>query len=465
MTGLAPFAVLFKVHFWDDFCDRQFARLRDHAGGADLFVIVDETVSGVPNIPCDRVIRLTEAMSEQEGYLRQPYLHVFWQNTDYQLYHFIDQHPQYEYVFICEYDCVVNADIPLIIEAMQRLGLGFVGEPIRVDPATWNWTPMLAPFYGAGATPLGRLIPCAAFSRTFLRAMQQARRLHTEKAKAEDLHTPEGVMPWPNNEAFIGAEIERLAMPNVTLSCFGDTSHYDWSPPYHEAELPSLAGSAFVHPVLDGPRFVRSVVKLGWRLEDLFTPGTDVHTRLAPVDAGAMTRTLLPYFLETKNWAAIGKLRSYAAERCGLAAMSLFNVALGKPATQSSTSRWSRYPTRAADAGGAVNGSITGLFSFHTDWEADPWWMVDLEMDCPIRQIRIYNRLDHIGRSRSLVVSGSRDLNEWSTIYRHEGGPPFGGADGQPLVITPSEPVTLRFLRLQLQEVTSLHLDEVEVFV
>jgi hypothetical protein len=50
----------------------------------------------------------------------------------------------------------------------------------------------------------------------------------------------------------------------------------------------------------------------------------------------------------------------------------LENLAIGKPASQSSLSRWSR----PNDAQGAVNGRRTGGFGFHTDDEAAAWWRV-----------------------------------------------------------------------------------------
>ncbi|MDT9340534.1 FkbM family methyltransferase [Trichodesmium erythraeum 21-75] len=50
------------------------------------------------------------------------------------------------------------------------------------------------------------------------------------------------------------------------------------------------------------------------------------------------------------------------------------NLALHKPALQSSLSRWSK----PDDAQGAVNGTKTGKYGFCTKREANPWWQVDL---------------------------------------------------------------------------------------
>ncbi|MGZ5436924.1 MAG: hypothetical protein ACXW3F_12775, partial [Pyrinomonadaceae bacterium] len=50
------------------------------------------------------------------------------------------------------------------------------------------------------------------------------------------------------------------------------------------------------------------------------------------------------------------------------------NLALTRPARQSSTSQWSQ----PNDAKGAVDGNVSGGFGFHTESQQNPWWQVDL---------------------------------------------------------------------------------------
>jgi hypothetical protein len=465
MAALPRFAVLFKTHFWDDFVERQFRRLCDRAGSGRVFVVVDETKAPVADIRHKDVVRMTEQMSETEGYLRYPAENVFWYNTDYQLYHFVDRHPEYEYIFICEYDCTVNIDISTIVEAMAEKGLSFVGERIRTPPSDWYWAALVRPYYSGDVEIAGRLVCCAAFSRGFARQLQAARRDHTRRALAQEIPTMEpNAIVWPNNEAFVGAEIARTSAAELPLSAFGDTSHYDWAPPHLEIELPNLSDCAVVHPVLDGPRYMRSLVNLKGDLEDLFRKGSHLRHRMDQCDPAYVVPMFLQHFADAKNWAAVEQLRTYASERIGELARVLFNVARGKPATQSSTSRWSRSPYLAEDAV-AVNGQVTGQFGFHTDLEADPWWCVDLEGIYLIREICIYNRTDPPCRSRSLAMSYSTDLMHWTTLYCHESDSDFSGADGLPLAIRPSNPVELRFLRVHLPQKEFFHLDEVEIYV
>ena len=331
------------------------------------------------------------------------------------MYHFFDLYPEYGYVFICEYDCSVNMDILPVIEAMAAQQLEFVGEPVRTPIEAWHWAQFARPYYTIEIA--GRLLCCAAFSRDFARELQAARRDHTQRSLLEKAATAEAkTTAWPNNEAFVGSEIVRLSVAEAPLSSFGDTSHFDWAPPYLEIELPNLTACGIVHPVLDAPRFFRSILRLGWDAEDLFRKDSHLQRRFEQCDPAYVVSNFLPHFVQAKNWVAVDQLRLYAREHAGEQARALFNVAKGKTATQSSTCQWSRSLDVAQDAAGAINGRITGLFSFHTDREEAPWWCVDLQAIYPVREICIYNRMDQTSRSRSLMLSFSSDMAHWHML-------------------------------------------------
>ncbi len=461
------YAILFKTHVWDDFILRQLHRLQEQAGPGDVFLVLDETKAPIAGIDYPRILRMTEQMAEEDGYRWEPRGTLFWHNTDYPLYRFIDRYPAYTYIVTCEYDCVVNIPISTIVGTMAERGLGFVGERIRIPSSKWYWTDFVRPYYPEDTPIVGRL-PCfAAFSRDFALQLQATRRDHTRRFLAGEIGDPAaGPVPWPNNEAIVGMEIVRLGVPELPLSAFGNVKRYDWAPPYAESALPRLSDSAVIHPVLDGPRHIQSMLtKLHWNPADVFRPNSHIRSHLQHCDPDEAVAMLLRHFAETQNWDAIERLHGYAEERVGEeGARALFNVARGKPATQSSVSRWSNWPDLSRDAAGAVNGRITGGYGFHT--HIDPsWWCVDLQATYPVMEIRIHNRLDVAFRARSLVVSASTDMMLWQSLYRHDGKTDFGGADGAPLSIRPETPVHLRFLRLHLEAQEPLHLDEVEIFV
>jgi len=137
------------------------------------------------------------------------------------------------------------------------------------------------------------------------------------------------------------------------------------------------------------------------------------------------------------------------------------NVAIGKPATQSSHSPWSK----ENDAAGAVTGTMPATYGFHTDEEPAPWWQVDLRETYPIDQIVLHNRRDGWqDRARSVVVDVSEDGRSWRLI--HAGTVFFTAGDqGTPLILPLGGTVPARYVRVSLAEKNALHLAQVEVFI
>ncbi|MEG4492376.1 tetratricopeptide repeat protein [Microcoleus sp. D3_18_C4] len=135
------------------------------------------------------------------------------------------------------------------------------------------------------------------------------------------------------------------------------------------------------------------------------------------------------------------------------------NIALKKPATQSSVYGGAR----ENDAPGGVNGVKNGKFGFHTDIEEQPWWQVDLQDYFHIKDVKIYNRLDDCyDRANTLTVLISVDAVDWEQVYIYNESKPFGGINGSPLIVEINR--IARYVKLQLLERNYLHLDEVEVY-
>ncbi|WP_333464913.1 galactose-binding domain-containing protein [Microcoleus sp. T3_B1] len=135
------------------------------------------------------------------------------------------------------------------------------------------------------------------------------------------------------------------------------------------------------------------------------------------------------------------------------------NIALNKPATQSSVYA----DSKENDAPGGVNGVKNGKFGFHTDIEGQPWWQVDLQDYFQIKDVKIYNRLDYgYERANTLTVLISVDAVDWEQVYTYNQTKPFGGITGSPLIVEINR--IARYVKLQLQDRNYLHLDEVEVY-
>ena len=136
------------------------------------------------------------------------------------------------------------------------------------------------------------------------------------------------------------------------------------------------------------------------------------------------------------------------------------NVALNKLAKQSSYSPSSQ----TNEAQEAVNGIKDGKPSFCTEKEVNPWWQVDLEKIYNLAEIRVYNCIDYHDESVStLKILISSDGSNWEQVYVNEEKLIFGGVAGRPLIVNINSK-TARYVRLELSEENSLHLDEVEVY-
>jgi F5/8 type C domain len=148
--------------------------------------------------------------------------------------------------------------------------------------------------------------------------------------------------------------------------------------------------------------------------------------------------------------------------------LTLPNLALNKPATQSSLSQWSKGTTVEEDAGYAVSGDPS-RDGFHTNSDPNPWWMVDLGSTAQVHFIRIFNREripDWIQqRANPLVVELSDDGEKWDTLFRTNRGQVFGGySGGRPLLWSTKHPVEARFVRISIPRQEYLHLAEVEIY-
>ena len=141
-------------------------------------------------------------------------------------------------------------------------------------------------------------------------------------------------------------------------------------------------------------------------------------------------------------------------------------ISAGKTASQSSVCLWSRFPySTALDANGAINGDITGQYSFHTDLEESPWWAVDLHQVYRVDEVRIFNYLSSVAvRTAKFVIEASVDGDVWAILHERSDEEAFGGANGHPFVWRARSSVAARHIRIRLTRATYLHLDQVEVF-
>ena len=135
------------------------------------------------------------------------------------------------------------------------------------------------------------------------------------------------------------------------------------------------------------------------------------------------------------------------------------NVALNRPATQSSVSAWSTDQNPEVDARIANNGDVISQTWFHTAVENDPWWQVDLGELFFIEKIIIYNRNDQRDRLKRFTVLGSSDGDSWKTMTEKADDNTFSVFAADVF-----EPDPARFVRVRLDGRNCLHFRECQIF-
>ncbi len=155
-----------------------------------------------------------------------------------------------------------------------------------------------------------------------------------------------------------------------------------------------------------------------------------------------------------------GSIRAWGDLGYGGAYVSGHNLALGKPATQSSTYRYSD-PV----AGYAVDGNTDGEFlnksTSTTEYEQGAWWQVDLGSKKNIKQIIIYNRTDCCADRLSNYQVSISDKADFSThTYQQD----FHVApDPKKIIQLGISGKRGRYVRVQLLDKNYLSLAEVQV--
>ncbi len=153
--------------------------------------------------------------------------------------------------------------------------------------------------------------------------------------------------------------------------------------------------------------------------------------------------------------------------------ISLFAAAVSAAAlAQAETAAWQAELARASQAGrgvlpeedaaGAVNGNVSGRFSFHTGQDQNPFWQVDLGEIHSLGRLAVHN--PHVPeRLAGFRLLLSDDGAQWREAYRHDDTPPVGAGEGEPFIV-PLADARGRLVRIQVPGRMWMHLDEVQVF-
>ena len=268
------YAVLFKAFTTDDFVKRRLSHVVAAAPSGDVYLMIDETHRPSGRIDFDRVIRYEEADLVRIGFPHVSQGALFWYNADYPLYYFRHLKPEYDTVVTVEYDAVPNVNIDDLVRRFRAGNLDLVGRTITNKTAeTYWWTSTLLRFYSMGQVRPYQI--CATImSARAIDHLGATRKRHAASGVTDARH-------WPIGETFVGTELSAAGFRMGELCDFGKLTRYDWWPPIHERELPHCADEVFIHPVLIGRRYFKSLFK------STFRSGMIVSAKLL---LGALTR-------------------------------------------------------------------------------------------------------------------------------------------------------------------------------
>ncbi len=221
-------------------------------------------------------------------------------------------------------------------------------------------------------------------------------------------------------------------------------------------------------PMLDAKGYFRDIYQAYAKLQDMFL---DLKKHYSFSLLGDETKRALLGDLNSYEYLEFAHIREPDLSYLNLPVPVGKLVSSGKYATQSSMSKWSIGLTPADDAKRALIGTPSGNFSFHTEMQDDPWWMVDLGNVEILSEVRIFNRLlpysahrDYTTRANDLAVLVSDDAKRFRVVYFHDDAGFIGGIDGHPLIVNFKKKVTARYVRIQVGGYQVLHLDKVYIY-
>jgi hypothetical protein len=284
------YAVLMKVHYWDAFVERRLQHLMNRVAAGDIFVFVDETHGAVGQIAYRNVIRATENDMARLDVLLHPQGSLFWYNVDYPLYYFYLMNNKYDYYLMCEHDAVLNVDIDNFVGDACNGGIDYVAFPFSQSFSSWPWRYTCDGVYPAAFKLCNWLNSISLHSRASVEFLLKRRQVLARRYRAGE------IVHWPFSEAFIPTEMLNNGFVVRHLGEFGKAAAYNWWPPHHENDLPSLRDQGFVHPVLDERRYVRSCL---WRcgLRSFFSPGGQLRRLLKRSSEFSSKPTLINEFV------------------------------------------------------------------------------------------------------------------------------------------------------------------------
>ncbi len=491
--------VVVRTHFYDQ-------RLRDFvepilvSPDHDVVIAVDENwgaidMHGIPKLS------MTSDLFRGFG-LYVDCGNIMWLCGDYSLYLARREFPDAANYWLIEYDAVINRPEPIAFfrELDGVHAHDFLSTHFREREPGWDWgDPMMAEY----AVVWRSYFPLVRLSGRAIDFLLERRMLASSKIMAMNADARPN---WPNDESFVACELHYHGFDCADFSTLGD--YYDGSTfsnsvLLHPDHLPPHDGRIY-HMVREGSRYLKMVrphmnnfqrptpgdlidlARNGLAIEEIkpvlagriaFELGSSADVPEKILQPGGLVMALLeatvppPPLQLGAVIQALAKLRM----RCTLDALALLavergwpateafsNVALARPAWQSSIGFWSRQKNYRLDAEGGNDGDHTVDWGFHTASEPNGHWTVDLQQTYLLTEVRIYNRVECAYRMNGFQLLASLDGTKWHVAYESPPGYDLGSSAHEPIRIALFTPAKL--LRVRSGQDGFFHFRELEAY-
>ena len=489
--------VIFRTHFVDQRL-LDFINLITPAPDYEVVVAVDE-IKGTIDTQGLPKLSMTAAAFDALG-LYTELGDLLWRCGDYPLYLARQAYPDAAHYWLIEYDVAINRPDPagFFREFDAVHAHDFLSTHFREREPWWEWGDQMQGEY----TVVWRCyFPLVRLSGRAIDFLLERRRLASARIMAI---APQFRPGWPNDEAFVACELHYNGFDcadfAVLADCYDRTTffndvlvHPDHLPP-HDGKIYHMVrwGTHYlkaVRPGLNGSRkpTLRDLVDLtgtGLSHEQILPvlrdqivfalgSGGDTPDRTLAPDGPVMTllsdRPLAPVLEAVVTAMARLRMRSsiealarMAGQRGWPLIEQFSNLALARPAWQSSVCMWSRHQNYRLDAEGGNDGDRTVDYGFHTAEEGDAYWTVDLQRQTLLTEVRIYNRVKFAGRLNGFRLLASLGDDIWHLAYRSPPEIDLAQATGEPIKIALFTPAKL--LRVESGQGGFFHFRELEAY-
>ena len=450
MTELR-YVAAFRAWQWNDDIATLARRFFDNCPGGRHVVLMNEARGPVDADGHEKIVHDDDF--SVLGLPNRPAGHSLWFNGDYSYIFLRIALPGFDYYVIAESDVAVNLSLEPLIRHVAEHGVDAVMHRLAPANPDWAWYPQAL----AQPDPQSAALFFIVFSGRALDAL-----LVERQALARRL--ADGLTDlWPIVESFVPTTLHGAGMRFAEIGDFADVAHMSHRPHLSLHDPRASRPGSLAHPVL-GPRGLARAVLAEHPPQDIDRDGSVLHAALFGEPLDQFADLLLDAFARAGDHAG----HAAVLDRMRLAGVPVprhADLALLKPATVSSTGRWSRTADNRLEAAGA-NGIVAHEdHAFHTDEELDAWWMVDLGEDCLVEEIRIVNRRQFAGRFRDFAVEGSRDGVAWRVRFAKRDEEPVSSDPERPWRLTFDDPFLARHVRVRrLGEPDALHLRRVQLF-